>query len=126
MANGKKKTLKAKKDYTLSYLQNEDSGTASVIITGKGNYKGSMSTTFEIKRKPVSKGIKVSKIMTQTYDGNAKCPKPSIVRFKTKTLEEGRDYTLSYQNNTEIGKAQMIITGMGNYEGTLRKYFKIK
>lgn len=126
MANGKKKTLKAKKDYTLSYLQNEDSGTASVIITGKGNYKGSMSTAFEIKRKPVSKGIKVSKIMTQTYDGNAKCPKPSIVRFKTKTLEEGRDYTLSYQNNTEIGKAQIIITGMGNYEGTLRKYFKIK
>lgn len=124
-ADGKTKTLKAQKDYMLSYDQNENSGTASVIITGKGNFTGSMTTTFEIKKKPINKGIKVGKITAPTYDGTAKCPRPASVKFGKKVLEEGKDYTLSYQNNTEKGKAQIIITGIGNYEGTLKKNFKI-
>ena len=40
-------------------------------------------------------------------------------------LKEGTDYTVSYQNNTNIGTATVTITGKGNYTGTITKTFKI-
>ena len=44
-----KKTLKAKKDYTITYKNNEKKGTASIIIKGKGNFTGSKTIKFKIK-----------------------------------------------------------------------------
>lgn len=41
-------TLKAGTDYTLTYSNNTNLGTATVKITGKGNYTGSTSRTFTI------------------------------------------------------------------------------
>ena len=42
------KTLKAGTDYTVSYKNNVNVGTATVTITGKGNYTGSKSANFQI------------------------------------------------------------------------------
>ena len=42
------KTLKPNVDYTLSYKSNVKAGTATVTITGKGNYAGTRSQTFKI------------------------------------------------------------------------------
>ena len=47
------RTLKAGTDYTVSYKNNTALGTATITITGKGNYSGSRSVTFKIV-KPVS------------------------------------------------------------------------
>ncbi len=55
------------KDYTLSYENNINIGTATVIITGKGNYHGTLTKTFEIT-KPLPTGITVSSFYG-TYDG---------------------------------------------------------
>ena len=44
-------TLKSGTDYTLSYKNNTNAGTATVTITGKGNYTGTKSVTFKIVRK---------------------------------------------------------------------------
>lgn len=41
-------TLKKNTDYTLSYSKNTNVGTATVKITGKGNYYGTLSKTFKI------------------------------------------------------------------------------
>lgn len=43
----------------------------------------------------------------------------------TTTLIEGTDYTLDYENNVALGNAKIIITGIGNYEGTLNQEFTI-
>lgn len=43
----------------------------------------------------------------------------------TTTLIEGTDYTLDYENNIALGNAKIIITGIGNYEGTLNQEFAI-
>ena len=43
-----KAVLKAGIDYTVSYSSNVNAGTATVTITGKGNYTGSMKKTFLI------------------------------------------------------------------------------
>lgn len=37
-------------DYTLSYKRNKKVGTARIIIKGKGNYSGTRTVTFKIKR----------------------------------------------------------------------------
>lgn len=50
--NGKK--LKKGTDYTVTYKNNKNIGTASVVITGIGNYSGKITKEFEIKAK---KGI---------------------------------------------------------------------
>ncbi len=39
------------KDYTVSYKNNKNVGTASVVIKGKGNYYGSLTKTFTISPK---------------------------------------------------------------------------
>lgn len=48
----------------------------------------------------------------------------TIKNGKTK-LKENTDYTVSYTENKKIGTATVIITGMGAYEGTIVKNFKI-
>ena len=42
------KTLILNTDYTVSYSNNTKAGTAKVTVTGKGNYKGSVTKTFTI------------------------------------------------------------------------------
>ena len=39
-------------DFTVSYSNHKDAGTASVTITGKGNYTGSVTRTFTIGKAP--------------------------------------------------------------------------
>lgn len=39
-------------DYTLAYANNVDVGTATVMVTGKGNYAGSTSANFQIAAPP--------------------------------------------------------------------------
>jgi len=53
-----KKTLKKGTDYTVSYKNNKSVGTATVIITGKNNYRGTKKVTFRINPQPV-KGLKL-------------------------------------------------------------------
>ena len=46
-------TLKSGTDYTVSYKNNVNPGTASLTITGKGNFTGTLTRTFKIvKAKP--------------------------------------------------------------------------
>ncbi|MBQ9067911.1 MAG: hypothetical protein IJ131_02465, partial [Eggerthellaceae bacterium] len=52
--NGTTKTLKAGTDYTLSYKNNTNVGTATVTITGKGDYKDSIKKTFTINKAKVT------------------------------------------------------------------------
>ena len=44
------KTLVAGTDYEVSYANNVDAGTATVTVTGKGNYQGTVEKTFTIEK----------------------------------------------------------------------------
>ena len=118
-----KKILTEGTDYTVSYSGNTNVGTASVIITGKGNFKGSRTETFEITRIPVSKATSAS-ISGEVYDGQKHLPKPSLT-YAGKALVEGKNYTLSYKNNVNFGTAEITVTGTGVFEGTKTINFKI-
>ena len=50
------KTLAKDKDFTVGYRNNVAVGTATVTVTGAGNYVGEKSATFEIKAAPTPSG----------------------------------------------------------------------
>lgn len=74
--------------------------------------------------KNISKAT-VASIPAQTYTGKALTPTLSIT-YGSKTLKLNKDYSLVFKNNTKPGKASVIITGKGSYDGTLTRSFKIK
>lgn len=45
---------------------------------------------------------------------------------KNRTLTADKDYTVSYQDNDKPGTATAVLSGIGNYEGSLEKTFLIK
>lgn len=66
----------------------------------------------------------ISDIAVQTYTGTALTPNVTVT-YKNKTLVKNVDYTVSYKNNTQIGTATAVITGKGDYSGTVQKNFTI-
>jgi hypothetical protein len=56
-----KKKLKAGTDYTVSYKNNVKVGTAKITITGKGNYKGTVTAKFKIKKAANTLNVKAQK-----------------------------------------------------------------
>ena len=119
-------TLREGTDYTLSYANNVNAGTATVtLLTGENveNFKGTKQATFTIVPASLS-NASVTGLSTQLYTGKFLTPKP-MVTLAGKTLREGTDYTLSYKNNLEVGTATVTVTGKGNYAGTKTATFQI-
>ena len=67
----------------------------------------------------------INNISNKVYTG--KEIKPAItVKVNGTVLEENTDYKVSYADNINTGKASVLIEGIGNYYGTVTKYFNIK
>lgn len=204
--NSSNKILEKEKDYTVSYSNNTNSGTATFTITGTNNYTGKITKEFTIEKANIEyssddieliydgkpHGISIEFITempktdikfgtsetecnldtmpTYTDAGNYKIyyavsadnynniegyvelvikPKeiatatiseisenciydtmekePTIeVKDEIQTLILNKDYKVTYQNNTNVGTASVIVTGIGNYTGTNKADFKIE
>jgi hypothetical protein len=118
-------TLKSGTDYKATYANNTNVGTATVTITGAGNYTGTAMTTFTITAASLETAAATLETRSYIYDGKAKTPKVTSVKVGTTTLKENTDYTLAYKDNTEIGTGTVTITGKGNYTGKITKIFLI-
>ena len=110
-------------DYTVAYANNIQAGTATVTVTGRGNYTGTKSTEFKIGTATLS-GIKFTDIANQIYTGQALTP-GFTATIGTRNLAINTDYTVTYKNNKKPGKATIKLTGTGNYTGTASKTFII-
>ena len=118
------KTLTSGTDFTVSYSNNVNVGTASAVITGKGNYSGSITKEFIITPADFSKLTASLATGTFSYDGTEKKPEVTV-KSGSKQLTAGTDFTVSYTDNINVGTAKAVITGKGNYSGTITKSFKI-
>ena len=116
-------TLANGTDYTVSYSNNINAGTATVTITGKGSYTGTKDANFTINPKNASY-LSISSISAVTYNGLAHTPAVTVMDGST-TLTSGTHYTVAYSNNTNAGTATVTITGMGNYTSTKNANFTI-
>ena len=118
------KELTLNQDYYVSYRNNWDAGTASAILTGTGNYTGSVTKDFTIKPLDISRYSASLSQYSYTSDGTEKCPNVTVT-YGDKTLAAGTDFTVSYKDNVKEGTATVTITGAGNYTGIINTTFTI-
>ena len=115
--------LKNGTDYTINHKNNKNVGTATITITGKGNYNGTVIKTFKITNKAIS-STNITGIVNKTYTGKNQTQN-IIIKYGNITLKNGTDYTITYKNNKNVGTATITITGKGNYNGKVNKTFNI-
>lgn len=84
--------------------------------------------TIEIPIKVVAIDLRAAVVSlsdsSYLYDGKAKTPAVTVT-YEGTVLTEGSDYTVTYKNNINAGTAKAMITGIGNYTGTVTKTFSI-
>ena len=117
------KVLQEGKDYTISYRNNLNVGVTTVIATGMGDYTGYTSKNFTIIKRAMAGGT-VSVASSVSFTGSNITPSVTV-KVAGRTLTNGTDYTVSYSNNKNVGKATVKITGKGNYSGSLSAKFDI-
>lgn len=118
-----KEVLDSGKDYKASYQNNKNLGKATITIKGIGNYKGTKKVSYTIVKRSV-RSVTCHYKKTRSYTGRWVKPNVTLKVGKVK-LKKNRDYTLVYRNNLQIGKASVVIRGMGNFTGKKTITFKI-
>ena len=112
-------------DYEVTYENNINAGTATIKITGKDIFCGTVERSFKIT--PDENGMYVcyfaennETYLETTFKG--KKVEPEVV---IDGLIRGKDYTVTYVNNEKPGEARAELTGIGNYKGSETLYFTI-
>lgn len=72
----------ASSNYTVSYKNNKNAGTATVTVTGKGNYSGSVKTTFKIKAS-----------LSSTFKNTSKTLKASTLKKKAQSFAIAKKFS---------------------------------
>ena len=138
-------------DYSTGLVTGRKPGTTTILMDASGDYQTDpfvvdkyCTVTVVEKRIPddenrssdaekgssdAEKNISIAKaevtgLKTKTWTGSALEQNP-VVTVSQQTLKRGTDYTITYKNNKNVGKATLIITGKGKYTGQITKTFKI-
>lgn len=118
------KTLTKNEDYQLQYTNNLNVGQATIKVIGINNFSGSKTIYFNINPLNINK-VKIASIPTQKYNGSA-IKVQLDVKYNNVSLKLNKDYTVKYENNKNVGKAKITLTGLNNFTGNVSKTFNIK
>ena len=118
MKNGKQLTQDT--DYTVTYADNINVGTATVTITGVGSYTGEITRTFRITK--IDAGDVICTGTDVTYDGTPKMPFTLKLGDKVLTLDQ--DYTVAHGDNVNAGEVTVTFSS-DNWDGTFQATFNI-
>ncbi len=144
-------TLVKGTDYTVSAVPSGTKGTTTVSVVGKGNYAGTLlvgnckctSHSYTVTKAATTKAagtktckycgatasIASPKTVTLKYTSTAytgKALKPTVtVKDSAKKTISASNYTVSYKNNKNVGKATVTIKFKGSYSGSLTANFNI-
>lgn len=113
-------------NYTVSYRNNTDIGTATVIIKGKGGYTGSVKKTFKI----IPQSIDVTRLTN---------PSKGKLRVYWNTVSKGGGYQIRYSTKSDMSGAKKVLvkgrrtakytlSGLkkGDYYVSIRAYKTVK
>lgn len=110
-------------DISVTYENNINVGTATIIYTGKNNYTGEIRKNFKITEASITDDM-IANIPSVTYDTKAHTPEVTVT-FNGSKLTDA-DYTVSYSEDCiNAGTATVTVTGKGNFTGTASKTFTI-
>ena len=123
-------TLAPGGDFKFSYSDNTKAGTATVTITGIGNYTGIAEKKFTIEPKNIGSAIIVLGGLSRPYTGEEQTVEIVSVTLPdgdSVDLERDVDYTVKDHSNTATDAAKIVLTieGKGNYTGTAAKTWEI-
>ena len=110
-------------DYEVSYENNRNVGTATVVITGLGSVSGAVEYEFSVTRVSLI-NVDIAIGSSYEYDGSPVEPDP-VLTYNGTTLVEGIDYTVSYESNDGVGTGRVMLSGTGNFSGTVWTSFRI-
>ncbi|MDE6284354.1 MAG: hypothetical protein K2M17_01235, partial [Bacilli bacterium] len=116
-------------DYlTPVYTNAQNAGTATVSITGTGNFTGTVNKTYEINPRPLtSEGMFLS-VNSKNYTGQVIVFDSNDITLKyNSTPLTTSDYDVTYptQPIINVGTHNITISGKGNYTGTLQSSFVV-
>ncbi len=122
---------KAKKvKFKVTYKNNKDAGTASVVIAGTGSYGGELVYEFTINPLELNPDTSAVRATSKAYNGGVNPAKVTIRHINEKnrkvSLKAGKDYDIEYtkagaEGTTqpiEAGEYTMKVVGKGNYTGS--------
>nr|MCR4961574.1 chitobiase/beta-hexosaminidase C-terminal domain-containing protein [Lachnospiraceae bacterium] len=119
-----KTLLKNGTDYTVKYKNNKNPGTATITVTGKGDYTGSITRSFTINAYAVDpEKIDLSKATVTAskpvYTGtNIELKDFVSVSLNGNPLTPDEDFTIVTQGDVvSAGKYDIAIVGIGEYTG---------
>jgi len=127
--------LEEGKDYTVTYKQGKtllsadqvkNAGNYTLVITGKGNYSGTLTYSFSISKVDLAKAYSAGQLAIEKSPAVLYTPlgakvKPAVT-FNGETLAEGTDFTVSFSGNKTVTDAAAVtLKGKGNFSGTLDK-----
>ena len=99
------------KDYTVSYADNTNAGTATVTVTGKDNYGGTVSKEWKII--PAELDISRVTVPDKAYDGTADATGTDVTFTGLKNNENftAEDYAVTAQFNNASVEQNKSVTG---------------
>ena len=115
-------------DYTVVCKNNINVGTATAIISGKGNYTGNVSRTFRINPANISSASLSTTVYT--YSGTVKTPMVTVnadgLLAASKITKDTSNIDVTYSSGRKnVGAYKVTVKGIGNFTGTLNKTFTI-
>lgn len=118
----KAQNLKLNVDYTVTYFDNVDVGTAKVVVRGIGEFSGRITKEFSITPKSIQK-VTLSPVGDIVYGQTPKV----VVTDGTLELIEGTDYevVLSKSGSADVDtESELTVSGIGNYKDASKKKAK--
>ncbi len=119
------KTLVLGTDYDIAYANNTKTGKATMTITGKGAYSGTVKKNFTVAKVNLKQaGSDLTATFVETTQPlevpqDKSGAKPAVVvTYKETVLVQDKDFTVTYSGNKAVGtNANVTIKGIGNYTG---------
>jgi len=115
-------------DYTVSYQNNVNAGTATVVLTGMGKYGGEKRVSFKITRINLKRAVisDIPESIAYTEGDIAIEPRLEImVGERNVVLKKDEDYTVNVRKNKNADTATVVIKGINNYSGTVKKRIEL-
>ena len=119
------KVLTEGEDYTVSYEDNINKGTAKVIVKAAGDfYTGEATADFEINPLDIENAVITLAEPKLVYNGEAQTQAIESVKINDLILTAD-DYTISGNTGTNADTYTLTIMGVGNFTGTATADFEI-
>lgn len=97
---------------------------AAAFLAETADYnRKTADVTITVEPKKLTEDMVALEESEWIFDGSSKQP---AVYVKDGEMLSAEDYQAAYQNNIYAGTAEVIVTGTGNYQGTVRKSFVIE